>query len=387
MTGLSLQGGPRVGKNTAMIARGLSALTAAFVLAACGPDRIVATLPPDVRVDSYSQQAASKIDVLWVVDNSGSMAPRQDNLARNFSSFIDLFTRSSIDYRIAVTTTDIFKDKGALKGNPRVITPQTANVSAAFSNNIKVGITGSPYEAGLEAGRMAIDAQKAANVQTIEQCKRSCAANKPACLTACDEKKDFAFLRPDAFLYLVFVSDEEDESREDVRFYYRYFETVKGIGNDGMVTTAAIMGAEGNTCGAAPGLRYKEMSDLTGGEVGNICDNAFGATLKKLATNAVGLKRKFALQEKPNVMTVEVRVKYPCSTPDTNLSKCDSIDKKACMDMSADSYGIVCKPPFKGTDGWDYEPANNLVFFSGDSVPGLNAQIELQYYEEGKGPQ
>ncbi len=386
MTGLSLQGGLRVGKNTAMIARGLSALTAAFVLAACGPDRIVATLPPDVRVDSYSQQAASKIDVLWVVDNSGSMAPRQDNLARNFSSFIDLFTRSSIDYRIAVTTTDIFKDKGALKGNPRVITPQTANVSAAFSNNIKVGIAGSPYEAGLEAGRMAIDAQKAANVQTIEQCKRSCASNKPACLTACDEKKDFAFLRPDAFLYLVFVSDEEDESREDVRFYYRYFETVKGIGNDGMVTTAAIMGAESNTCGATPGVRYKEMSDLTGGEVGNICDTAFGATLKKLATNAVGLKRKFALQEKPNVMTVEVRVKYPCSTPDANLSKCDSIDKKTCMDMSADFYGLVCKPPFKGADGWDYEPANNLVFFAGDSVPGLNAQIELQYYEEGKGP-
>lgn len=372
-----------------MVARGLSAsavvLTTALV-SACGPDRLVATLPPDVRVDSYTQQAASKIDVLWVVDNSGSMAPRQDNLARNFSSFIDLFTRSAIDFRIGVTTTDIFRDKGALKGNPRVITPQTANIAAAFSNNIKVGITGSPYEAGLEAGRMAIDAQKEANALAIEQCKRSCAPNKPACLTQCDEKKDFAFLRPDAFLYLVFVTDEEDESREDVRFYYRYFETVKGIGNDGMVTTAAIMGPEANSCGATPGLRYREMSDLTGGEVGSICDAAFGATLKKLATNAVGLKRKFALQEKPNVMTIEVRVKYPCNTPDANLSKCDSVDKKACMDMAPDAYGLVCKPPFKGTDGWDYEPANNLVYFAGDSVPGLNAQVELQYYEEGKGP-
>ena len=57
------------------------------------------------------------------------------------------------------------------------------------------------------------------------------------------------------------------------------------------------------------------------------------------------------------------------------------------MGMSPDAYGLVCKPPFKGTDGWDYEPANNLVFFAGDSVPGLNAQVELQYYEEGKGPQ
>ncbi|MCA2980773.1 MAG: VWA domain-containing protein [Myxococcaceae bacterium] len=356
---------------------------------ACGPDRLVATLPPDVRVDAYTQQAASKIDVLWVVDNSGSMAPRQESLGRNFSAFIDTFTRSSVDYRVAVTTTDIFKDKGALKGNPRVITPQTPNVATAFANNIKVGIQGSPFEAGLEGGRLAIEAQKAANAQTIEQCKRACPTqNRSACLAQCDAKKDFAFLRPDAYLYLVFVTDEEDESREDVRFYYRYYETVKGIGNDGMVTTAAIMGLAGNGCNATPGLRYKELSDLTGGEVGSICDTNFSTTLKKLATNAVGLKRKFALQEKPNVMTIEVRVKYPCNTPDANLSKCVRLDRAACMEpgISPSEYGLVCTPPFKGTDGWDYEPGQNLVFFAGDSVPGLNAQVELQYFEEGKGP-
>jgi hypothetical protein len=369
-----------------MIARVVSALLVVATVG-CGPDRIVRTLPPDVRVDSYSQQAASKIDVLWVVDNSGSMAPRQDNLGRNFSSFIDLFTRSSIDYRIGVTTTDIFKEKGALVGSPRVITPQTANVAGAFSNNIKVGTMGSPYETGLEAGRLAIELQKKANEQAIEQCKRSCPMNRPTCVTACDEKKDFAFLRPDAFLYMVFVTDEEDESNQDVRYYYRYFETAKGIGNDGMVTTAAIIQPEGPGCGGSAGLRYKELSDLTGGEIGSICDAAFGATLKKLATNAVGLKRKFALQEKPNVMTIEVRVKYPCNTPSANLSKCDSIDRMECMGAAPDAYGLTCKPPFKGTDGWDYEPANNLVFFAGDSVPGLNAQVELQYYEEGKGPQ
>lgn len=376
-----------MGLKTLMTAR-ILALPALLAVAAfgCGDPRLTRTLPPDVRIDAYTQQAASRIDVLWVVDNSGSMAPRQDALARNFGSFIDLFTRSAIDYRIGVTTTDIFKDKGALKGNPRVITPQTPNIAAAFANNIKVGIDGSPFEAGLEGGRLAIEAQKAANAQAIEQCKRACASGNAMCLRGCDEKKDFAFLRPDAFLYLVFVTDEEDESREDVRFYYRYFETVKGIGNDGMVTTAAIMGPQTNSCGATPGVRYQELSDLTGGEVGSICDANFSTTLKKLATNAVGLKRKFALQEKPNVQTIEVRVKYPCSTPDANLSKCESIDRAECEGAAPATYGLVCKPPFKGTDGWDYEAANNLVFFSGDSVPGLNAQVELQYYEEGKGP-
>src|SRR6185295_14404607 len=118
--------------------------------------------------------------------------------------------------------------------------------------------------------------------------------------------------RPDAYLYLVFISDEEDESSEDVRFFWRQFETVKGIGNDGTVTTAAIMGdVPTNGCGATPGARYKALSDLTGGEVGSICDPSFADTLKKLATNAVGLKRKFALGSTPDTTSLQVTIAYP----------------------------------------------------------------------------
>ena len=77
-----------------------------LLLAACRPENLSATLPPDVRVDTYAQQAASKIDVLWVVDNSGSMAARQENLAKNFQSFIGIFSRGQIDFRLAVTTSN-----------------------------------------------------------------------------------------------------------------------------------------------------------------------------------------------------------------------------------------------------------------------------------------
>jgi hypothetical protein len=47
---------------------------------------------------------------------------------------------------------------------------------------------------------------------------------------------------------------------------------------------------------------------------------------------------------------------------------------------------VVCTPKQGAPDGWEYEEGGNLVFFAGESVPGLSAQIELQYYEEGKGP-
>jgi len=357
------------------------------VLSACGQDRLRATLPPDVRVDIYSQQGASKIDVLWVIDDSGSMAPRQENLARNFAAFVDEFTKGSIDYRLAVTTTDIFKEQGHFVGNPKVITPQTPNVLTAFANNARVGVLGSPYEAGMEGGRLAIDNQKAANQAKLDACKRACTPSKPSCPSDCDAQTTYDFLRDDAYLYIVFVSDEEDESSLDVRYYYRYFETAKGIGNDGMVTTASIMGdVPTNTCGATPGARYQALSDLTGGEVGSVCDPNFSVTLKKLATNAVGLKRKFALQVKPNIQTLAVTLKYPCNVADDVIKPCASVNRDACQGEAPDSVNLVCTPVQGGPDGWSYEEANNVVYFAGDSVPGLSAEIDLQYYEEGKGP-
>ncbi|MBS1150523.1 MAG: Cell surface protein precursor [Myxococcaceae bacterium] len=355
----------------------------------CTPPKLKKTLPPDVRVDTYAQQSASKIDVLWVVDDSGSMAPRQENLAKNFQSFIDVFSKGAIDFRIAVTTTDIFKNRGQLKGSPKILTPKTSGLVAAFQSNVKVGILGSPYEAGLQAALMAIELQNEANAPkqaTLETCLAVCKGAQ-ACIDTCNLGNTFDFLRTDAYLYLIFVTDEEDESAEDIRYYWRSFETAKGLGNDGTVTTAAIMGdVPTNGCGATPGTRYKALSDLTGGEVGSICDTNFSATLKKLATNAVGLKRKFAIARKPNITTIEVAVRYPCNTLDEIVRSCASVDRTECIDNPPESLNLVCKPPQGGPDGWSYEPATQVIFFAGESVPFLKGLVEIQYYEEGMGP-
>jgi hypothetical protein len=357
---------------------------------ACNQPKLKKTLPPDIRVDTYAQQSASKIDVLWVVDDSGSMAPRQENLAKNFQAFIDVFVKGSIDYRIAVTTTDIFKVRGQLKGSPKILTPKTPGVVAAFERNVKVGIEGSPYEAGLQAALLALELQRDTNAPkqlALDKCLATCKGNQ-GCIETCGLANPFDFLRPDAYLYLIFVADEEDRSSEDVRYYWRSFETAKGIGNDGTVTTAAIMGdVPTNTCGATPGSRYKALSDLTGGEVGSICDTNFSVTLKKLATNAVGLKRKFALGKKPNVATIEVAVKYPCNTSDEITRACASVDKTECAENPPESLNLICKPAQGGPDGWSYEPMTQVIFFAGESVPFLKGQVEIQYYEDGMGPQ
>ena len=360
-------------------------------LTGCNKERLTKVLPPDVRVDTYMQQSASQVDVLWVVDNSGSMAPRQENLAKNFQSFIDLFSKGSIDFRIGVTTTDIFKQPGQLRGSPRVLTPSTPSLASAFANNSKVGIQGSPYEAGLQSAQLVLENYQRLNADQVsaqEACKVSCpnGSNNTQCRANCETNNGIEFLRPGAYLYLIFVSDEDDESSQDVRAFWRSFETAKGIGNDGTVTTAAIVGSSPNGCGATPGARYQAMSTLTGGDVGNICDADFAKTLKKLATSAVGLKRKFALAKPPNLETLEVRVKYPCNAAEEAIAHCASVDRADCADQPVDSLNLVCTPPQGGPDGWTYEKDKQSVYFAGDSVPGLQTQVELQYYEEGKGP-
>ena len=61
------------------------------------------------------------VDILFVIDNSGSMAAEQANLARNLAPFIETLEREDVaaDYRIAVTTTDTIgcAASGAEDGN------------------------------------------------------------------------------------------------------------------------------------------------------------------------------------------------------------------------------------------------------------------------------
>jgi hypothetical protein len=369
----------------------LSAVLLSCCLLSCTEDRIRKALPPDVRVDTWSQQSASRIDVLWVVDNSGSMAPRQENLARNFSSFIEVFQKNAVDFRMAVTTTDTFKDKGAFRGNPAILTPTTSGLDTVFRNNIRVGTDGSPYEAGMEAAVLALQARAATNapiVQALGACTQGClkTANATACQANCEKAHVVEFLRPGAYLYVVFVTDEEDKSTNpDLRYYHRKLETAQGLGNDGTVSTAAIIGdVPSNPCSATPGQRYATLVGLTGGEVGSICDPEFATTLRKLATSAVGLKRKFALAKAPNPATLEVRILYPCTVAADVTAPCSKVDRAACTGAPEDSYNVVCTPKQGLVDGWSYEPTGHVVFFAGESVPGVNARVEIQYYEEGK---
>ncbi|WP_164019825.1 vWA domain-containing protein [Pyxidicoccus trucidator] len=356
----------------------------ALLSLSCRDERLVPSLPPGYHVDTYAQRSASAVDVLWVVDDSGSMAPRQEALARNFQAFISRFSEGRIDFRMGVATTDLFTRPGELVGEPRVLAPDTPELERAFGNSVRVGTQGSAYEAGLEAASRVLERQASENAPVLEAraaCESGCASD--ACREGCAAVHRVDFLRPGAWLYLAFVTDEDDRSPHEVRAYWRAFEQAKGIGNDGTVVASAIIGdVPGNGCGAEPGTRYAELVALTGGELGSICDEDFADTLRTLATSAVGLRRTFALEQAPRADSLQVRVRYPCATAPESLRGCESVDRTACDGQPAEALDAVCTPARGGPDGWAYEPGRRVVFFAGDSVPGLGTRVELEYVEE-----
>lgn len=100
------------------------------------------------------------VDILIVDDNSGSMSFEQNHMSERFSSFLQALEQRSIDYRIAVTTTDIsvtdpnskifnppraINQNGALQDGRLIaysngeyfLTPNSANKQALFDGVIK----------------------------------------------------------------------------------------------------------------------------------------------------------------------------------------------------------------------------------------------------------
>src|SRR5262245_44515121 len=73
------------------------------------------------ETDVFAQAPNNEVDILWVVDDSYSMAEEQATLAAGFASFGDELEISGTDFHIGVITTSFeYTDplRGALQGDP-----------------------------------------------------------------------------------------------------------------------------------------------------------------------------------------------------------------------------------------------------------------------------
>jgi hypothetical protein len=225
--------------------------------------------------------AKSKVDIVWVIDDSGSMGDEQESLAYNFDAFITDFMSKDVDFRMAITTTDPTKRvDGKMVCDWHVLNSEHAAVNQQnffhmFQKCIKVGTKGSGHEKGLNATDRFLhhyhDGQ-------------SGNGNNP-------------FLREDAYLIVVIVSDEEDLSSKNVPQYVKRLQAVKAT--EGMVKIYSIVNTDQTTAQwESKGERYMKASKATNGAIADIHDN-FYQILTDFGSNIVNLLDSFSIAKTP----------------------------------------------------------------------------------------
>lgn len=272
------------------------------------------------RSEIFTQNTGKNgdVDILWVIDDSGSMADEQDALGKNFQSFINQFLEKDIDFKMAITTTDGTSTRnGKMVGDSSQLTRASAKGNkTAFINNftkwVKVGTSGSGVEQGLKTS------------------------------TAFMDRYASSFLRPDAFLVLVYLSDEEDQSDKKVSEYVTKLQALKS--NKGMVKAYSIVTVQnyGNQWETI-GKRYQEVSTATAGTTSDIKKD-FSTVLLDMGGKILNLMDSFALNESPYQDQIEVLV---------NNAKVNS--------------------------GYTFNASSRSIKFDANALPAEGSKVEVRY--------
>lgn len=229
-----------------------------------------------------------------------------------------------------------------LNNHDLYLTPATEGAEEIFQEMVAQGTGGSGMEMGLEGARMALYEPDQVAYNT-------------------------GFVREDANLSILIVSDEEDSSPLSVSDYLRGFADLKeGAYRDhSRMNLSAVVGKappafEGEpSCSSANGFadygsRYVYAAEQTDGIIESICDEDFSPIVDELGLRLSGLLVEFALSDVPDVKTLTVSI---YNSPDES-----SKDR----DLTIDS-------------DFQYVEERNSIVFENDQVPESQQYIKVSY--------
>ncbi len=97
--------------------------------------------PGSFRLEQQEQAFSSrveintKIDLLWVVDNSASMDASQEKLRKGFDSFARTYMKPDWDIRVAVITTDTYLANSRFSGYLNTVVPGSVGWQSTYINS------------------------------------------------------------------------------------------------------------------------------------------------------------------------------------------------------------------------------------------------------------
>ncbi len=238
--------------------------------------------------ENFKQNAAQskKLDIVWVIDNSGSMSDEQAQLGSNFNVFINEFVAKNVDFRMGITTTDCSSDTKCGKmvtGSDSKLTSAQAALNknqflADFKGLVQVGISGSGSEKGLQGAKTFMT------------------------------KYSTSLIRDEAYLAVVILSDEEDQSAGTVASYTDALKSFKS--SAGLVKVYSIVDLNKTNSGSGitvGGDRYKAASVNTAGVAADIRAD-FAGVLSDMGNDIINLLDSFALAANPVAGSLKVYV-------------------------------------------------------------------------------
>jgi hypothetical protein len=287
------------------------------------------------------------VDVLIVDDNSGSMSSEQAQMAQKFSSFLSQLDAKFIDYRIGIITTDVSSaatsstsDDGA--SNSLYNEPRAINKNGALQDgNLVPFENGAAFLTSSTADKETLFAKNIQRAETL-QCEAylkqypnsplpqngyhaNCPSGDERGIFAANlffEKNPSSFVRPNAHLAVVVLSDEDVRGNlygggdsyemETKDLPQTLVDKVKSAYSGKTLSVHSIIvkpgdaaceykqdhqmgpasinpthGVTFNHIHGSQGTQYAKATELTNGILGDICANDYGSQLANIGANIV----------------------------------------------------------------------------------------------------
>jgi hypothetical protein len=301
--------------------------------------------------EQFGVERQAKADIIWIVDESGSMSDDRQRIADNAALFFDKAVAAGLDFRVAVTDMDnakngIFATRQSGGSGDRWLGPTE---QAQFEANVLDPSGPDAADGGTEHG--------------LTQGQAAILRHLPR------DDSDPQMIREDAKLVLIYVSDEKAEEVEDAGILAEgnlepnaaqqmqidaivapYLATLL----DNQVTAHLIaeplpFSAVCSGGGGEHGYGYYELVNATSGQLGSICQVDLSATIDALIDDIIGGSSPIVLS------------KFPIS---------------ASISVSKDGVPLSRSR----VDGFDYRgPTNSIIFFGQDFDPGAPSEIVVSY--------
>ncbi|MGZ3693991.1 MAG: hypothetical protein ACXWQO_07305 [Bdellovibrionota bacterium] len=339
-------------------------LLATAVLVGCGPKAPGFDILPAGQNTFQGSTANNKVDILWVIDNSGSMYTKQQKLGLGFSSFASVFTTKNFDFHMAVATSDIRNapvgQAGLFQSLPYPYQHPTDPLRSLPANY--VGANGPSFTI-LDNTTPNLVNHFTANAQVGDLGNANATILDGINLTLSSSLLSGAnanFIRSDAHLAVIVVSDADDnDSTATVNDVSTYLQTLKPDRFDVITrtykknfTVSAVVVSDPTdincTMPFEDGIKFKAIAAATSGSVANICDANFAAGLTTISQKIAEAITEIPLGRVPDTSTLSITFNG--------------------ISVANDA-----------TNGWTYVSSGNKIVFHGNAIPTDNTSIAINY--------